>query len=71
MQPRLVSLALILSLLGTVTPVLAQDPPPNPRVVVTTNMGSFEIELYRDRVAATVVNFLNYVIEGYERCSTG
>ena len=65
MQPRLVSLALILSLLGTVTPVLAQDPPPNPRVVVTTNMGSFEIELYRDRVAATVVNFLTYVIEGY------
>jgi len=62
---RLVSLALLLSLLGTATPALAQDPPPNPRVIVTTSMGEFEMELYRDRVAATVVNFLTYVIEGY------
>jgi len=48
-----------------VTPAAGQDAPPNPRVVVETNLGSFEMELFRDRVPATVVNFLTYVIQGY------
>ena len=43
----------------------AQDPPPNPRVLVETSEGDFEMELFRDRVPATVVNFLIYVRDGY------
>lgn len=46
-------------------PAVAQDPPPNPRVLVETTAGNFEIELFRDRVPATVVNFLLYVRDGY------
>ena len=46
-------------------PATAQDPPPNPRVLVETTAGNFEIELFRDRVPATVVNFLLYVRDGY------
>ena len=60
----LLSLALPLSL---ATPAAAQDPPPNPRVLVQTSEGDFEIELFRDEpsVIATVVNFLGYVRDGY------
>ena len=46
-------------------PAAGQDMPPNPRVVVDTSMGSFEMELFRDRVPATVVNFLIYVRDGF------
>jgi len=58
------SLALALSV---ATPVGAQDPPPNPRVLVVTTEGDFEIELFRNEteVIATVVNFLGYVRAGY------
>ncbi|MEO2199492.1 MAG: peptidylprolyl isomerase [bacterium] len=58
------SLALPLSV---ATPVGAQDPPPNPRVLVETTKGDFEIELFRNEtdVIATVVNFLGYVRDGY------
>ena len=58
------SLALTLSV---ATPVGAQDPPPNPRVLVETTKGDFEIELFRNEtdVIATVVNFLGYVRDGY------
>jgi cyclophilin family peptidyl-prolyl cis-trans isomerase len=34
------------------------------RVQVTTNLGSFVIELQRDRAPLTVENFLNYVKSG-------
>jgi len=37
---------------------------PNPRVRVTTTMGSFVIELFPDRAPITVANFLRYVAEG-------
>jgi len=47
------------------TPVAAQDVPPNPRVLVETSQGDFEIELFKDQVPATVVNFLMYVQAGY------
>jgi cyclophilin family peptidyl-prolyl cis-trans isomerase len=40
------------------------DPSANPRVRVTTNMGSFVIELYPDRAPVTVRNFLRYVQDG-------
>ena len=46
-------------------PAAGQQMPPNPRVLVETSMGSFEMELFRDRVPATVVNFLVYVRDGY------
>jgi cyclophilin family peptidyl-prolyl cis-trans isomerase len=46
-------------------PAAGQDAPPNPRVLVETSMGNFEMELFRDRVLATVVNFLVYVRDGY------
>ena len=39
--------------------------PPNPHVLVETSMGDFEMELFRDQVPATVVNFLVYVRDGY------
>lgn len=46
-------------------PATAQEMPPNPRVLVETSMGSFEMELFRSSVPATVVNFLVYVRDGY------
>jgi cyclophilin family peptidyl-prolyl cis-trans isomerase len=38
---------------------------PNPEVRVTTNMGSFVIELRPDRAPLTVADFLRYVHEGF------
>ena len=37
----------------------------NPEVRVTTNMGSFVIEVYPDRAPLTVTDFLRYVREGF------
>ena len=37
----------------------------NPEVRVTTNLGSFVIELYPERAPLTVANFLRYVREGF------
>ena len=37
----------------------------NPRVQIVTNLGSFIIELDRDRAPLTVENFLRYVREGF------
>ncbi|MDE2052836.1 MAG: peptidylprolyl isomerase, partial [Gammaproteobacteria bacterium] len=37
----------------------------NPEVRVTTNMGSFVIELYPNRAPLTVADFLSYVREGF------
>ena len=67
MLPR-TSMALLVgsTLLGLLSvPISAQDAPPNPRVLVETSEGNFEMELFRDRVPATVVNFLIYVRDGY------
>ena len=46
-------------------PAAAQDMPPNPRLRVETSEGNFEIELFRDQVPATAVNFLVYARQGY------
>jgi peptidyl-prolyl cis-trans isomerase A (cyclophilin A)/peptidyl-prolyl cis-trans isomerase B (cyclophilin B) len=47
-------------------PARADDAPSsNPEVRVTTNMGSFVIELYPDRAPLTVADFLRYVREGF------
>ena len=45
--------------------VRAQSAQPNPEVRVTTNMGSFVIELRPRRAPLTVANFLHYVREGF------
>ena len=50
---------------GFATPVTAQDAPPNPRVLVETSEGDFEIELFKDRAPVSVVNFLTYVQAGF------
>ena len=39
--------------------------PSDPEVRVTTNMGSFVVELYPDRAPLTVADFLRYVREGF------
>ena len=66
MSLRTLTVLLASALVGIVaTPVGAQDAPPNPRVLVETSEGDFEIELLKDRVPATVVNFLTYVQAGY------
>jgi len=45
--------------------VHAQDPPPNPHVVIETSMGDFTVELFRPRAPVSVVNFLTYVQAGF------
>jgi cyclophilin family peptidyl-prolyl cis-trans isomerase len=56
---------LILSLLASaalISPAQAQE---NPRVRVTTNLGSFVIELDAERAPLTTANFLDYVRAGH------
>ena len=66
MSLRMLTILLSSVLVGVVAaPASAQDAPPNPRVLVETSEGNFEIELLKDRVPATVVNFLMYVQAGY------
>ena len=49
----------------TAAPASAQSAQPNPEVLVTTNMGSFVIELRPNRAPLTVANFLRYVQTGF------
>ena len=66
MSLRTLTVLLASTLVGiAATSVGAQDAPPNPRVLVETSEGDFEIELFKDQVPATVVNFLTYVQAGY------
>jgi peptidyl-prolyl cis-trans isomerase A (cyclophilin A) len=58
-NPRLLFALLGLSLSISIQAVAAE------RVRVTTNLGSFVIELQRDRAPLTVENFLNYVRAGH------
>lgn len=61
------ALAAACACLLLVRPAAAADaaPAPNPQVRVTTNMGSFVIELRPDRAPLTVADFLRYVREGF------
>lgn len=61
------ALAAALACLLLVRPAAAADaaPAPNPQVRVTTNMGSFVIELRPDRAPLTVADFLRYVRDGF------
>lgn len=66
MFPRICSAVSACVLAGlSALPAAGGQLPPNPHVRVETSMGSFEMELFRDRVPATVVNFLVYVRDGY------
>src|SRR3954469_14889107 len=55
---------LLLGILGLCLSIAAQATAPE-RVRVTTNLGSFVIELQRDRAPLTVENFLGYVKSGH------
>ncbi|HEX6974030.1 MAG TPA: peptidylprolyl isomerase [Vicinamibacterales bacterium] len=46
-------------------PEPAQPAPGNPVVVVSTSMGDFTIELFKERAPVSVANFLQYVQEGF------
>ncbi|HZO22675.1 MAG TPA: peptidylprolyl isomerase [Steroidobacteraceae bacterium] len=63
----LLVLAAALACLLLIRPAAAADAPPapNPQVRVTTNMGSFVIELRPDRAPLTVADFLHYVRDGF------
>ena len=43
----------------------AQDPPPNPQVVIETSLGDITVELFRGDAPVSVVNFLTYVQDGF------
>src|SRR3954470_23000194 len=55
---------LLLGILGLCLSIAAQAAAPE-RVRVTTSLGSFVVELQRDRAPLTVENFLGYVRQGY------
>jgi cyclophilin family peptidyl-prolyl cis-trans isomerase len=46
-------------------PEAAQPAPGNPVVVVSTSMGDFTIELFKERAPVSVANFLRYVQDGF------
>lgn len=45
--------------------VAAQEPPPNPQVVIETSEGDITVELFRAEARVSVVNFLTYVNDGF------
>ena len=57
--------AAVAVLLGAPGAGHAQDPPPNPHVVIETSMGDITVELFRSRATVSVVNFLTYVQAGF------
>jgi cyclophilin family peptidyl-prolyl cis-trans isomerase len=61
-KSALIGLAKALALVAVSATALAAGPE---RVQVTTNLGSFVIELQRDRAPLTVENFLTYVRAGH------
>lgn len=55
--------ALLLLMVSTMTTALENNA--NPRVLLETNAGNIELELYPNKAPATVENFLRYVDEGF------
>ncbi len=64
-RPVIALTVLLFVVVVGLTPAHAQDPPPNPHVVIETSMGDITIELFRPRARVSVVNFLTYVQDGY------
>ena len=56
---------LVAAVIGLAPAADAQDPPPNPHVVIETSMGDITVELFRARARVSVVNFLTYALAGY------
>ncbi len=62
--------AVRLFLWGVLLVLAGCDQTKNPRVLIETEKGSMEVELYDDRAPVTVENFLKYVDEGrYENAT--
>ena len=59
--PRIVAFGLLIAMPFLAAPTAAADP----RVEVTTNLGSFVIELWPEEAPLTVENFLKYVDQGF------
>ena len=57
--------SLLLAVTGLLFSFVTQEATAAERVRVTTNLGSFVIELQRDRAPLTVENYLGYVRSGY------
>ena len=55
-----ISVVVILTLILAL-PLVAQDEKINPRVILETNMGEIELELYPDKAPVSVENFLSYI----------
>jgi cyclophilin family peptidyl-prolyl cis-trans isomerase len=64
LAPALVAVTALL-LAAAPLPAGAQEPPPNPHVVIETSMGDITVELFRPDAPVSVVNFLTYVLAGY------
>ncbi|MCX7353813.1 MAG: peptidylprolyl isomerase [Alphaproteobacteria bacterium] len=61
MVKRILAALTALAIMGAVSTSAAD----NPRVKLTTNYGSFTVELYPDKAPGTVKNFLQYVNSGH------
>jgi len=61
MKKLLATLLLISGIITSATTAYAA----NPKVIMTTNVGAFTIELDADKAPKSVGNFLNYVQQGY------
>jgi cyclophilin family peptidyl-prolyl cis-trans isomerase len=57
--------ACALALLTLVVGVARAQKPPNPFVVIETNVGNMTIELFQDKAPVTVANFLAYANAGF------
>jgi cyclophilin family peptidyl-prolyl cis-trans isomerase len=61
----------VLAVLVLFQTVAAPSPPPptpapgNPVALISTSLGDFTVELYKDRAPVSVENFLQYVNEGF------
>jgi peptidyl-prolyl cis-trans isomerase B (cyclophilin B) len=60
-----IGMALLAAGLGSFALAAEEQTEENPVVVMKTNLGTIEIELYKDKAPATVENFLSYVKEGH------
>ena len=62
---RILLVALALPVMASAQDEAAPDQPPTPRISIKTSLGSFVIELDRERAPLTVDNFLHYVRSGH------
>ena len=60
-----IGMALLAAGLGSLALATEEQSEENPVVVMKTNLGAIEIELYPDKAPVTVENFLRYAKEGY------